>query len=109
MQGSSGRGQGEAQQKSVCVFIHTCARRPSPVGEEGREGRSQPGEERLEVAQVDGGRGVSVAHLLSSHLLYNTTLSSLERLSVQPMLERVGRHSLTGQLCVQPHLSPLSR
>lgn len=75
MLGSSGRDQGEAQQKNMCVFMHTCKHRCSPAGEEGREGRSQPGEERLEVAQVDGRSGVSVAHLLLSHLLclqYNT-------------------------------------
>lgn len=93
----------------MCVFMHTHVRRCSPAGEEGREGSSQPGKERLEVAQVDGRSGVTVARLLSSRLLYHTTLSSPEWPSVQPVLERDRRHSWTRQLCVQPHLCPLSR
>lgn len=82
MLGSSGRDRGEAQQKNVCVFMHTCAHRCSPAGEEGREGRSQPGEERLEVAQVDGRSGVSVAHLLLFHLLYLQYNTFIPRVAV---------------------------
>lgn len=106
MLGSSGRDQGEAQQESVCVFMHTLVCRCSPAGEEGREGSSQPGKEKLEVAQVDGRSGVTVAHLLSSRLLYHTTLSSPEWPSVQPVLERDRRQSHRAALCSATLVSP---
>ena len=92
--------------RKVCVFMHTRVRRCSPVGEEGREGSSQPGKERLEVAQGDGRSGVTVAHLLSSRLLYHTTLSSPEWPSVQLVLERDRRQFHKAALCSATLVSP---
>ena len=62
MLGSSGRDQGEAQQKNVCVFMHTCAHRCSPAGEEGREGKEgrerkrEGGKTERKEGNEEGGR-----------------------------------------------------